>query len=100
MAANGISTLATKRARQDAKLTQADADRAARNVVQPGRYAGCPVYTNARGIIDGYYMVIQHDVRMIRIRFGSRVLQCTVLSSSAATSSDQQVASRHLLAAF
>ena len=55
--------------------------------LQPGRYAGCPVYTNARGIIDGYYMVIQHDVRMIRIRFGSRVLQCTVLSSSAAISS-------------
>ena len=39
MAANGISTLATKRERQDAKLTQANADRAARNVVQPGRYA-------------------------------------------------------------
>jgi hypothetical protein len=39
MAANGISTLATKRARQEAKLTQANADRAARNVVEPGRYA-------------------------------------------------------------
>lgn len=39
MAANGISTLTLKRARQDAKLTQANADRAARNVVEPGRYA-------------------------------------------------------------
>ena len=39
MAANGISTLATKRARQEAKLAQAEADRAARNVVEPGRYA-------------------------------------------------------------
>jgi hypothetical protein len=29
----------TKRERQDAKLTQANADRAARNVIQPGRYA-------------------------------------------------------------
>jgi hypothetical protein len=38
MAANGISTLATKRERQEAKLALANADRAARNVVQPGRY--------------------------------------------------------------
>ena len=39
MAANGISTLANKKLRQEAKLAQANADRAARNVVQPGRYA-------------------------------------------------------------
>ena len=39
MAANGISTLATKQARQEAKLTLAGSDRAARNVVQPGRYS-------------------------------------------------------------
>ena len=39
MAANGISTLATKRERQEAKLAQAEADRAARNAVEPGRYA-------------------------------------------------------------
>ena len=39
MAANGISTLATKRERQDAKLALANADRAARNVIEPGRYA-------------------------------------------------------------
>lgn len=39
MSANGISTLATKRERQEAKLALANADRAARNVVQPGRYA-------------------------------------------------------------
>jgi|TARA_B100002019_G_scaffold276744_1_gene275873 hypothetical protein len=39
MAANGISTLALKRSRQDQKLTLANADRAARNVVEPGRYA-------------------------------------------------------------
>jgi len=38
MAANGISTLSTKRARQDAKLTLAGNDRAAQNVIQPGRY--------------------------------------------------------------
>ena len=38
MAANGISTLEFKRQRQDAKLALADADRAARNVVEPGRY--------------------------------------------------------------
>ena len=39
MSANGISTLATKRERQDAKLALAESDRAARNVVEPGRYA-------------------------------------------------------------
>lgn len=39
MAANGISTLANKKLRQEAKLAQAGADRAARNVVEPGRYA-------------------------------------------------------------
>jgi hypothetical protein len=38
MAANNISTLALKRDRQEAKLALANADRAARNVVQPGRY--------------------------------------------------------------
>jgi hypothetical protein len=39
MAANGISTLANKKLRQEAKLTLANADRAARNAVEPGRYA-------------------------------------------------------------
>jgi hypothetical protein len=39
MAANGISTLSTKQARQEAKLALAEQDRAARNVVEPGRYA-------------------------------------------------------------
>ena len=39
MAANGISTLSTKRERQEAKLAQAEADRIARNAVEPGRYA-------------------------------------------------------------
>ncbi len=39
MAANGISTLAVKRDRQDQKLTLANADRVARNAVEPGRYA-------------------------------------------------------------
>ena len=39
MAANGISTLATKQLRQEAKLTLAGQDRAARNAIQPGRYA-------------------------------------------------------------
>ena len=39
MAANGISTLANKKLRQEAKLTLANADREARNVVEPGRYA-------------------------------------------------------------
>ena len=38
MAANGISTLANKKLRQEAKLTQANADRVARNSVQAGRY--------------------------------------------------------------
>lgn len=38
MAANGISTLTTKRERQDAKLALAEQDRIARNTVQPGRY--------------------------------------------------------------
>ena len=38
MSANGISTLANKKLRQEAKLAQANADRAARNVVEPGRY--------------------------------------------------------------
>ena len=39
MAANGISTLALKITRQQQKLALANADRAARNVVEPGRYA-------------------------------------------------------------
>ena len=39
MAANGISTLALKRDRQDQKLALANADRAARNVIESGRYA-------------------------------------------------------------
>ena len=39
MAANNISTLANKKLRQEAKLAQANADRAARNVIEPGRYA-------------------------------------------------------------
>ena len=39
MAANGISTLANKKLRQEAKLALANAYRAARNVVEPGRYA-------------------------------------------------------------
>ncbi len=39
MADNGISTLANKKLRQEAKLAQANADRAARNVIEPGRYA-------------------------------------------------------------
>ena len=39
MAANNISTLANKKLRQEAKLTLAGQDRAARNVVEPGRYA-------------------------------------------------------------
>ena len=38
MAANGISTLALKITRQQQKLALANADRAARNVVEPGRY--------------------------------------------------------------
>ena len=39
MAANNISTLANKKLRQEAKLALAGQDRAARNVVEPGRYA-------------------------------------------------------------
>lgn len=39
MAVNGISTLTYKRQRQDAKLTLAGTDRAAQNVIEPGRYA-------------------------------------------------------------
>lgn len=39
MATNGISTLANKKLRQEAKLALAGQDRAARNVVEPGRYA-------------------------------------------------------------
>ena len=39
MAANGISALPFKRDRQDAKLTLAGSDRAARNAIEPGRYA-------------------------------------------------------------
>ena len=39
MAANNISTLANKKLRQEAKLALAEQDRAARNVVEPGRYA-------------------------------------------------------------
>lgn len=39
MAANGISTLVNKKLRQEAKLAQANADRVARNVVEPGRYS-------------------------------------------------------------
>ena len=39
MAANGISTLEFKAQRQAAKLAQAESDRTARNLVEPGRYA-------------------------------------------------------------
>jgi hypothetical protein len=39
MADNGISTLANKKLRQEAKLALAELDRAARNIVEPGRYA-------------------------------------------------------------
>ena len=39
MAANGISTQALKKTRQDQKLVLANADRTARNVVESGRYA-------------------------------------------------------------
>jgi hypothetical protein len=38
MATNGISTLATKRERQEAKLALAEQDRIARNAAEPGRY--------------------------------------------------------------
>lgn len=39
MSANGISTLANKKLRQEAKLALAGQDRADQNVVEPGRYA-------------------------------------------------------------
>jgi hypothetical protein len=39
MSANGISTLANKKLRQEAKLALAGQDRADRNVIEPGRYA-------------------------------------------------------------
>jgi hypothetical protein len=39
MAANNISTLANKELRQEAKLALAEQDRAARNLVEPGRYS-------------------------------------------------------------
>ena len=39
MAENGISTLANKKLRQEAKLVLAGQDRAARNVIEPGRYS-------------------------------------------------------------
>ena len=39
MSANEISTLANKKLRQEAKLALAEADRVARNAVQPGRYS-------------------------------------------------------------
>ena len=39
MAANGISTLANKKLRQEAKLALAGQDREDRNTVEPGRYS-------------------------------------------------------------
>ena len=39
MATNGISTLANKKLRQEAKLALANQDRIDRNVVEPGRYS-------------------------------------------------------------
>lgn len=42
MATNGISTLALKRDRQDAKLAQALADRIRVNATDPGRYTTDP----------------------------------------------------------
>jgi len=39
MADNGISTLANKKLRQEAKLALAGQDRIDRNAVEPGRYA-------------------------------------------------------------
>jgi hypothetical protein len=39
MAENGISTLANKKLRQEAKLALAGQDRAARNTIEPGRYS-------------------------------------------------------------
>jgi len=39
MAQNGISTLANKKLRQEAKLALAGQDRADRNLIESGRYA-------------------------------------------------------------
>jgi hypothetical protein len=39
MSANGISTLANKKLRQEAKLVLAGQDRADQNLIEPGRYA-------------------------------------------------------------
>lgn len=39
MSANGISTLANKKLRQEAKLALAGQDRIDRNAVEPGRYS-------------------------------------------------------------
>ena len=39
MSANGISTLANKKLRQEAKLALAGQDRADQNLIEPGRYA-------------------------------------------------------------
>ena len=39
MSANGISTLANKKLRQEAKLALAAQDRIDRNTVEPGRYS-------------------------------------------------------------
>ena len=39
MSANGISTLANKKLRQEAKLALAGQDRDDQNVIEPGRYA-------------------------------------------------------------
>ena len=39
MALNGISTLANKKLRQEAKLALAEQDRQDQNIVEPGRYA-------------------------------------------------------------
>lgn len=39
MSANGISTLANKKLRQEAKLALAEQDRIDRNTVEPGRYS-------------------------------------------------------------
>ena len=39
MSANGISTLANKKLRQEAKLALAGQDRADQNVIEPGRYS-------------------------------------------------------------
>lgn len=39
MSSNGISTLANKKLRQEAKLALAEQDRIDRNTVEPGRYS-------------------------------------------------------------